>query len=173
MGVMRPFVLALISLLVAAAPTAAQTMTSGSVRGEAAEALATDPVVVHPDADPTLENPARIRSLIEEPDVGPAYVAVLPDAARSEAGGSTEALVYALRDELRREGTYVVFSGRQVRARSTILDVQGNLDEAIDEGGGSVDGIAVAFLESVREERAGGGSSDGGGGGGGGNGGLV
>src|SRR3712207_5653760 len=98
MSVMRSFVLALLTLVLAAAPAAAQTAVAASTLEEAAGSLRSDPLYVHPDAE--LDDPAAVRALIDDPNVAPVYVAVLPDDARNEAGGSTDALVYALRDLL-------------------------------------------------------------------------
>ena len=165
----RALLLASLLMLLAAAPAAAQTAVAGSAVEDAAAALRTDPVFVHPDADPTLEDPERIRALMQDASIGPAYLAVLPEEAESEAGGSAEGLIYALREQLRRPGTYVVFSGTEFHARSTLFNPAPDVEEALQQGGGSVDGIAAAFFESVRESRAGGGGASDGSGGGDGN----
>src|SRR4051812_46781900 len=72
-----------------AAAGAAVTPAGTGVVDRAAQALASDPVYVDPDAKPSLSAAEgdRLRRRIEQGDAGPVYVAVLPGSAVDEAGG--------------------------------------------------------------------------------------
>ena len=89
----------------------------------AAQALASDPVYVHPDASPKLTDAqaAELRQRITDKGAGPMYVAFLPASATAPFGGSVGAALPALQQRLGRPGTYVLVAGRTFRAGSTDL----------------------------------------------------
>jgi hypothetical protein len=105
------------------------------------------------------------------------YVAILPDSAKREAGGSADGVVRELDARLDRPGTYAVVVGRSFRAGSTDLPsgvTAAQADAAVAEHRG--DGVAatlLAFADRMGEVRAGrtpDAAEDSGGGGGGGSG---
>src|SRR3954447_11158115 len=110
--------LVLLLPLAQAAPASAE-----GVVDRAAKALQSDPVYVDPDAhaDVSSADADRIRQEIERRDAGPMYVAVLPQAAADEAGGSPHQVDSGLRQALRRHGTYAVVVGNHFRAGSDDL----------------------------------------------------
>src|SRR5829696_10220733 len=119
MTMLHPAVLAVVLLALSAAPAWA-----GPGVDQAATALREDPVYVDPEADPGLSagQERRLENQISEASAGPIYVAVLPPAARSEAGGDVGGLVELLfRASGERGGTYAVVAGRSLRAGSTLL----------------------------------------------------
>src|SRR5215210_3975879 len=85
MTMLRTLLLALLLALIAAPVASAQ-----GVVGEAADALASDPVYVDRSAERALsdEEADALRSRIEERNAGPLYVAVLHASATNEGGGS-------------------------------------------------------------------------------------
>ena len=84
---LRTLLLALVVALVTGPAASAQ-----DVVGEAAEALATDPVYVDSSAERALSDGEadRLRQRIQSSDAGPVYVAVLPESAKSAGGGSAQ-----------------------------------------------------------------------------------
>lgn len=95
----------------------------GAAVEEAAAALGRDHVFVHPGAEPGLSDADadRLRQDILRSEAGPVYVALLPEEARHEAGGSVDALLQALAEMVGRPGTYAVVVGTQFRAGSSTL----------------------------------------------------
>ena len=93
------------------------------------------------------------------------YVAVLPRAARNEAGGDPSEVVRALYERLGREGTYAVVVGDDFRAGSSILPpgkAASLAEQALAESGS--EGIAptlLAFVSLVGEARSGAASDEG------------
>ena len=160
--------LALLTLvmLLALAPSA----QAGVIIDRAAEALASDPVYVDPDAERQLTagEAEQVRSRISERQAGPMYVAILPNAAKREAGGSADGVARALHEALGREGTYAVVAGSSFTGGSTMVRGAGAAaDEALDEHGGEgVVPTLLAFVDRVGELQSGGGGADDGGGGG-------
>jgi hypothetical protein len=117
----RSSVTAAIGAIIVCASAAAPTAQGASLAGEAASCLAANPVCVERGASPTL-TPAQagaLRRRIESEGAGPLYVAVVPARALDEAGGSANALLGQIADDLGRQGTYTVVAGRHLRAAST------------------------------------------------------
>ena len=120
---------------------------------------------VDPDANPSLTEAQAeaLRDRIVEERAGPMYVVVAsPDIAR-EAGGDPAMALDRIARTVRRDGTYVIVSGRQIRALSNMLErgEAGELaTEAIDGKGGDLNAILVDFTERVGESRNGGGDGD-------------
>jgi hypothetical protein len=163
--------LGLLLLLVLAPAAAAQD----SVVDRAAQALRSDPVHVDPAAEMRLSasDADALRRRIDQ-GAGPMYVAILPDAAKREAGGSAEGAIRLLADRLARPGVYAVVVGTTFRAGSTDLpsgvtaeQATAALREHRDEG---VAATLLAFTDRMADVRAGrtpDTSEDSGGGGGG------
>src|SRR6187401_183783 len=162
--------LAILALLVLAAPASAGQQVDAAVAG-----LRSDPVYVAPDARNILDAAGadRVRRAIRDSGNGPVYVAVLPASSRDEAGGSTGQLVSEIHDGLGENGAYAVVAGNQFRAGATDFHAGGIADQAIKDHPGDVAGTLVAFVQGVGEERSGGGDSGNGGGSGGGGAGLA
>jgi hypothetical protein len=161
-------VLVIAACLLVCSPAQAQGVLS-----EAAQALRSSPLYVHPDAERALSERerARLRDLIAESGAGPIYIAVLPTAARDEAGGDPTAALREIARDLREPGVYAGVIGDAFRAGALGTDVPASqfaresLDAHAAEGTYSV---LADFVSRVAAVRAGGGSSDGSGGGGGG-----
>ncbi|HEX2050900.1 MAG TPA: hypothetical protein VHJ34_09770 [Actinomycetota bacterium] len=155
------------ALLLTAPPAGAQTTTS--VVDEAVDALATDPVYVHPDASEQLSasDAEEVRDAIRSSQAGPVYVAVLPEDAVDATGGSVDALIETLHDELGRDGTYVVVAGNSLRAGSTEFApgvVPSIASEAVEENQGESAGtVLLALVEGLDAEATGEASGDEGG----------
>jgi MYXO-CTERM domain-containing protein len=150
----------LLALMVAALalPGAA---SAGPLIDQAAQALESDPVFVHPDAKPTISaaEAEQLRERIASAGAGPTYVAILPAGARNEAGGDATAVIDELSKALGRDGTYAVVAGGQFRAASNVLgrgQAARIATDAFEEHRG--DGVAatlLAFVDGVAEERSG------------------
>ena len=164
-----------LALGLAAAPSAsAQDTLQRSYVTEAAEALATNPVYVHPEADDLISQSEAesLASQIADADAGPIYIAVLPEEATAEAGGDPDGLIQLIGPELDRDGTLIVLAGRELRAGSNTFD-QGVVPSIADEAVGANQGAAPAevlsfMIDRLGAEASGGeGSSEGSGDGGG------
>jgi hypothetical protein len=146
------------------APAAA---ASSSYVDQAATALRSDPVYVHPDATPTISeaDADRLRERVATSGAGPAYIAVVPAAARNEAGGDAADWVRSLAETLDRRGTYAAVVGGQLRAASTVLDRGQAADLAtVAFEGHSDEGITatlLAFVDEVAAARSGSEGGDG------------
>jgi MYXO-CTERM domain-containing protein len=157
--------LVVLALALALAPAAAAASTSAV--DQAATALRSDPVYVHPDASPTISeaDAERLRERIATAGGGPVYIAVVPAAARNEAGGDAADWVRSLAETVDRRGTYAAVVGGQFRAASNVLDEGQAADlatEAFEEH--SEDGITatlLAFVDRVGTARSGSESSGG------------
>ena len=105
------------------------------------------------------------------------YVAVLPERASSEGGGSVDGALQALQSDLGRPGTYAIVVGRRFRAGSTDLP-EGAAGKAADaalkaERTEGLSAILLGFADRIGEVRAGGEPAGDEGGGGPGLGGLI
>ena len=155
---MRLLFVALLATLVLAPAAAAQR---SSLVEAAAEALRSDPVFVHPDAEMRLstEEAEALRQRIEERGAGPMYVAILPGEASREAGGSPEGAIQALQEALGRPGIYAVVVGRSFRAGSTDLANGVTVEQADaawgEHGGEGVYDTLVGFVDRMGAVRSG------------------
>jgi hypothetical protein len=156
----------LLALLAAVWPASA---SAGPLVDEAASALRSDPVYVHPDAEPSLSDSEAedLRARIAESGE-PIFVAILPAAAREDVGGGAGDVLREL-GEAGPTGTYAVVVAGQFRAGSEVLPSgrAGDLateafQEHRDEG---VASTLLAFVDLVAEEAAEGAGGDGDGGG--------
>src|SRR5512132_825048 len=98
-----PLLLAVLALLMLAAPAAGAEQIDAAV-----QALRSDPVYVAPGAEDRLDatGAERVRTAIRERGEGPVYVAVLAASAVDEAGGNAAALLRELARTLDRPGAY-------------------------------------------------------------------
>ena len=158
---------ALLALLgaLAAAAALAPAASAGPIVDRAAEALADDPIYVDADAERPISSSEadELRDRIARADAGPIYVAILPEAARDEAGGDPAEVARSLARALGRGGTYAVVVGDQFRAGSTTREGVARLaDEAYaehrDEGVGPT---LLAFVDSLGQGGAEGGDDGG------------
>ncbi|MDQ3784739.1 MAG: hypothetical protein M3360_07680 [Actinomycetota bacterium] len=103
-----------LALILSTAAAGAQ----GSIIERAAEGLKSDPVYVDPQAESILSSgeARKISDRIERADAGPVYIAVLPEEARSEGGGSVDGVLGTLFQTLGRPGSYVVVAGSELVA---------------------------------------------------------
>lgn len=123
-------------------PAWAQTTTTSDYVDQAANALIGDPVYVHPDAADALseDEASALREKIARSNAGPIYIAVLPEEARRQAGGSTAEVLKEIVNAMQRDGTYAVVIGNELRAGNTRV-------------GGTVPALAT---EAVQANRGGG-----------------
>jgi uncharacterized membrane protein YgcG len=131
---------------------------------QAVTPLRSDPVYVHPEAKPTISaaDAERLREKIARANAGPIYIAVVPAAARNEAGGDPADWVRLLAEALGRRGTYAAVVGGQFRAASNVLD-EGEAARAATKAFEQhrEEGIAatlLAFVDNVAAARRGSGS---------------
>jgi hypothetical protein len=101
--------------------TLAPAAQAGEILDRAAAALRNDPVYVDPQADPTLTAAEKqgLEDAIAGRGDGPIYVAVLPAAARKEAGGDATEALSELAHQVDRRGVYAIVAGGQFRAGAT------------------------------------------------------
>src|SRR4051794_40256210 len=98
----------LLVLALAAAAVAAPAARAGTIVDRAVATLGSDPVYVDPAARKVV-SAAQERRLEDEIRGGgnePIYVAVLPEAAANEEGGSAGGVINAIHSQLGRPGTY-------------------------------------------------------------------
>src|SRR3954464_2025258 len=119
------------------------------------QSVCVDPAVRHElsqsEADALAE---RIRSS----GAGPVFIAVLPEAAKAEAGGDKGAVLRALHDSLGRPGTYAVVAGGSFGAASTGFHAGPLATAAFDaRGGDGLDAVLTDFVDRVADARSGGG----------------
>jgi hypothetical protein len=143
---------------------------AGELIDRAVEGLSSDNVYVDPDADPSLTDAQEeaLQDRISAERAGPMYVVVAPEAIAGEAGGDLTTALGQIAEGVRRNGTYVIAGGRQIRALSSTLDrgEAGDLaSEAIEGQGGDLDAILLDFVGRVGEAQNGGGDEGGAGGG--------
>ena len=163
---MRIFVrlLLLTGLILMLLPGVAAAQASAYV-DEAVAGLADSPIFVHPEADPA-PSAAELADLQDQllgADVGPVYIAVLPEEARNATGGDPSALLEEIYRGLGREGVYGVVAGRTFRAgQSPNADtyeqgaVPGVADAAIEGANGDVATLLGSFINGLEDVRAGG-----------------
>jgi hypothetical protein len=158
----------LLLALIVAALALPGSAWAGPLIDQAAQELESDPVFVHPDAKPTISaaEAGELRERIASAGSGPTYVAILPAAARNEAGGDATAVIDELSKALGRDGTYAVVVGGQFRAASNVLGrgeaARIATDSFEEHRGEGVAATLLAFVDGVAEERSGsaGSSSD-------------
>ena len=148
--------LALLGLVVAS--TAAAAQVGGDLIEEAADALAEDPVYVDDEAEvaPSPAEAEQLREAIRAAEVGPVYVAVLPQAAVDAVGGDPQGLLTPLGTALDRSGTYVAVAGRNLAADSTVNAAieQGVVEDAeaaalAANQGGDVGPLLLDLVEEI------------------------
>jgi hypothetical protein len=136
-----------------------------SIIDRAAESLLEDPIYVHPSerSEVTASEEERLADRIAEANVGAVYVAVLPESATDEAGGSAAGVISMLQENAGRRGIYAVTVGDTFQAGNTeeAGTVPDLASEAVDAQAGE-DASAVLFdfvgrLESAGEAADGGG----------------
>ena len=155
-----------------------------SIIERAAEGLTSNPVYVDPQAESVLssEEARELSDQIASADAGPVYIAVLPEEALSEQGGSLDGVLETLGETLGRSGTYAVVSGGALAAGATegapfeAGTVPELANQAVEsEGGNGASAVLADFVDRLEESAASGGSlpqvdtpntPDGGGGGG-------
>jgi hypothetical protein len=154
---------AAVALLTLFSPAAAQAaQETDSEVAQAASALRTDPVFVHPDAESNLDEDDvdRLRERVAESQAGPIYIAVLPDDARMETGGDASEVVQLLGNTLARDGTYAVVVGEEFWAGSTEYEagtVPAIADEAVrEQGEEGVSAVLMYFVDRLNEAAQGG-----------------
>ncbi|MFN2489478.1 MAG: hypothetical protein ABR529_07035 [Actinomycetota bacterium] len=144
----------LTSLLVPTSAVLAQTTVAPSVVGQAADALASDPVFVHPESGVSDADAEQLREEIADADAGPIYIAILPSGAASAAGGDAGELLVMIGTALDRPGTYALVVGEELVAgateRGTPFEpgtVPRLADEAVSAGSG--EGAAAVLFDFV------------------------
>jgi hypothetical protein len=154
---MRRALLLIPLLLLLLAPAQAR---AGELIDRAIAGLESDNVYVDPDADPSLTDAQaeELRDRIVSERAGPMYVVIASPDIAAEAGGDPGQALREIYIGLRRAGTYVIVSGRTIRALSNVLDAgeAGELaTEAIEAGGGDLNTILLDLTERVGDARTG------------------
>src|SRR5437899_5245026 len=93
---------------------------AGPIIDRAVAALHTDPVYVDPAAElaPSAADQNRLLQKIDSAGAGPVYIAILPNTAGLEAGGSADGVLQAIHAGLGLKGTYAAVVGTHFRAGS-------------------------------------------------------
>jgi MYXO-CTERM domain-containing protein len=151
--------LLLLTVAVLALPSVA---AAGPILDRTVQALSSNPVYVDPQAETTISQAEgeELRGRIEASDAVPLYIAIVPRAARNEAGGDATEFLRLLAKQLDRRGTYAVVVGGQFRAGSSVLPkgaAARTATEAFEQHGD--EGLAptlLAFVDGVAAERRGG-----------------
>lgn len=169
------------AIAAAAAAFLAPAAHAGPIIDRAVAALQNDPVYVDPAANPAITDAQKteLEQRILAGGSAPLYLAILPDSASAEAGGSPDEVLRAIASSVNRRGTYAVVVGRHLRAGATngVLP-QGEAAKDVDEAvaahkGQGLDAILLDFVDRVEADRNSTGSSGEGGGSGGGGSGLA
>ena len=161
-------------LLPASAFAAALVLVPGAQAGpiidRAVAALHSGPVYVDPTAElaPSAADQGRLRQKIDSAGAGPVYIAILPNAAELEAGGSPDGVLQAIHDGLGLKGTYAAVIGTHLRAGSDGVLPQGVAGRLASDAlaahrGAGVTATLLDFVERVAAERSGAGGGGGGG----------
>ena len=149
--------------LLAALALLGSTSTAGPVLDEAVPELKQDRVYVAPDAELSISDAEerRIEEAIQEGDA-PIFIAVLPLAAETEAGGRDQ-LPQALRAAVGFDGTYATVTKGGVRAGSDLVQAGRIMTNAFDDHRSEgAAGVLLAFVDDVQEASGGSGSGSGG-----------
>ena len=153
---------------------------AGELIDRAVAGLQSDNVYLDPEAAPTLTDAQaeELSDRIIDQRAGPMYVVVAPEDIAGEAGGDPTAALLQIGTEIRVRATYVMISGRRIRALSNAEGLErgeaGRLaEDAIAGNGGDPQAILLDFVDRVGEARTGGGEDGGGAGAGSGTGGLI
>ncbi len=151
---------------------------AGPIIDRSVAALHSDPVYVDPAAELALSaaDQERLRHKIDSAGAGPVYIAILPNTAELEAGGSPDGVLQAIHAGLGLKGTYAAVIGTHFRAGSDGILPQGVAGRLATEAlaahrGAGVTATLRDFIDRVAAERQGG--SGGGGGQPSGGGGVV
>ena len=165
---MKP--LLLIASAFAAALLVVPAAEAGPIIDRAVAALHSDPVYVDPAAElaPSAADQGRLRQKIDSAGAGPVYIAILPNAAELEAGGSPDGVLQAIHDGLGLKGTYAAVIGTHFRAGSDGVLPQGVAGRLASDAlaahrGAGVTATLLDFVERVAAERSGAGGGGGGG----------
>ena len=161
-------------LLLASAFAAALVFVPGGQAGpiidRAVAALHSGPLYVDPAAvlAPSTADQSRLRQEIDSAGAGPVYIAILPNSAELEAGGSPDGVLQAIHDGLGLKGTYAAVIGTHFRAGSDGILPQGVAGRLAAEAlaghrGAGVTATLVDFVDRVAAERSGGAGNGGGG----------
>ncbi|HXV02280.1 MAG TPA: hypothetical protein VFP24_01790, partial [Gaiellaceae bacterium] len=128
-------------VVVAAAALLLAAPAGAAVVEDAAQALRSDPVYVHPEARLLSDmDAAALRRQIGTEANGPLFIALLPESAKDETGGSATEVALRLGRMVRIPGVYAVVVGNQFRAVST------------DLGSGRAAALATEAFEAHRNE---------------------
>jgi len=143
---------------------------AGPIIDRAVAALHSDPLYVDPAAvlAPSAADQNRLRQEIDSAGAGPVYIAILPNSAELEAGGSPDGVLQAIHDGLGLKGTYAAVIGTHFRAGSDGVLPQGVAGRLAAEAlaahpGAGVTATLVDFVDRVAAERSGGAGGGGGG----------
>jgi hypothetical protein len=160
--------LLLLASAFAAALLVVPVAEAGPIIDRAVAALSSDPVYVDAAAKlaPSAADQDRLREKIDGAGAGPVYIAILPNAAELEAGGSPDGVLQAIHTGLGLEGTYAAVIGTHFRAGSEGVlprGVAGRLATAAltAHRGAGVTATLLDFIDRVAAERRG--DGDGGG----------
>jgi hypothetical protein len=165
---MKP--LLLLASAFAAALLVVPVAKAGPIIDRAVAALRSDPVYVDPAADlaPSAADQNRLRQRVDSAGAGPVFVAILPNAAELETGGSPDGALQAIHAGLGLKGTYAAVIGTHFRAGSDGVLPEGVAGRLATEAlaahrGAGVTATLLDFIDRVAAERRGGGGGGNGG----------
>ena len=169
----RVLVLTLVTVVLGATGALAQ---SADAVARAVAGLRSDSVYVDAEASSALSasEAEALRARIRDADIGPVYLAVLPESALDAAGGDPDTLIREIGEGVARPGTYGVVAGRSFRAGATpdtpfaAGTVPAVANEAAQNANGDVATLLTGFVGGLDQAAATGGRVDGGSAGGGG-----
>jgi hypothetical protein len=148
---------------VSAALVSVPPVQAGPVLDRTVAALSANPVYVDPSAELAISasDQQRLRRRLDGAGAGPVYIAILPNAVESEAGGNPDGVLQAIHDRLGRNGTYAAVVGRHFRAGSEGIlpaGVAGRLATAALDAhrGEGVTATLLDFITRVAAARKGG-----------------
>jgi hypothetical protein len=163
--------LLLLASAFAAALLVVPVAEAGPIIDRAVAALSSDPVYVDAAAElaPSAADQDRLREKIDGAGAGPVYIAILPNAAELEAGGSPDGVLQTIHTSLGLKGTYAAVIGTHFRAGSDGVLPRGVAGRLATEAlaahrGAGVTATLLDFIDRVAAERRGGGAGRGGGG---------
>jgi len=161
--------LLLIASAFAAALLVVPAAAAGPIIDRAVAALHSDPVYVDPAAElaPSAADQDRLRTKVDGAGAGPVYIAILPNAAELEAGGSPDGVLQGIHTGLRLKGTYAAVIGTHFRAGSDGVLPKGVAGRLATEAlaahrGAGVTATLLDFIDRVAAERRGGAGGSGG-----------
>jgi hypothetical protein len=138
----RALAVAVLALLIAAAPASAQSGVD-----QAADALQNEPVYVDPSAELADQvDVDALKARIASAGAAPLYIAVLPQSAQVDSAGRT---LIALREAVGHKGTYAIAVGDEFRTLGDGFDAAAAGESARSAHPDDLQATLTAFIDSA------------------------